>query len=464
MGEELKEKREGRTAGKGRVLIIDDDRALGEALVGLLAHAGCDASSATSGSDGLAILRRQPIELVLLDLRLGPESGLDLLVEIKKIRPEISVIIITALGTIESAVEAMRAGADNFVVKPLDPPRLLAIVSKGLEARALRVRALQLERTSVRPVPAVIGQGAGLAESTRLAETVAPHDTTVLLRGETGTGKGLFARYLHECSARRKQPFVELNCAGLHRELTESELFGHEKGAFTGATERKLGLFEAAAGGTLFLDEIGEMDTGIQAKLLRAIEEKAFRRIGGLAEIEVDVRLIAATHRDLEEEVDEGKFREDLFYRLSVFTIKLPSLRERPEDILPLAQHFLQQFRSDAGPVVFSDEVAAYLTAYDWPGNVRELRNVIERACILAPPGTPLALEHLPRLVNRPRREPDEDEDDDTAGGTTMRDAERDQIQRALGAQSGNVKAAAEQLGISRATLYRKARKYNIPM
>jgi two-component system response regulator AtoC len=446
--------------GKGRVLIVDDDRPLADALVGLLAHAGCDAHAVTSGPDALSVLRKQTVELVLLDLRLGSESGLDLLVEIKKVRPEISVIIITALGTIEAAVEAMRAGADNFVLKPLDPPRLLAVVAKGLEARALRVRTLQLERTSTRPAPSVVGGSAPMAEAVRLAETVAPHDTTVLLRGETGTGKGLVARLVHDRSTRRRQPFVELNCAGLHRELTESELFGHEKGAFTGATERKLGLFEAAAGGTLFLDEIGEMDAGIQAKLLRAIEEKTFRRIGGLVEIDVDVRLIAATHRDLEKEVTQAKFREDLFYRLSVFSIALPPLRERPRDIAPLALHFLRQYRPYA-EASLPEEVAARLSAYDWPGNVRELRNVIERACILAD-GGPLTVEHLPSLVSRPR----ETEAAAGKGGavTTIRDAEREQIQRALSDQSGNVKAAAEQLGISRATLYRKARKYNIPM
>ena len=447
--------------GKGRVLIVDDDRALADALVGLLVHAGCEASAVTSGADALAVLRRQTVELVLLDLRLGQENGLDLLVEIKKVRPEISVIIITALDTIEAAVDAMRAGADNFVLKPLDPPRLLAVVSKGLEARALRVRTQQLERTSARPMPAVVGDAPAMAEALRLAETVAAHDTTVLLRGETGTGKGLLARLLHDRSTRRRQPFVELNCAGLHRELTESELFGHEKGAFTGATERKLGLFEAAAGGTLFLDEIGEMDVGIQAKLLRAIEEKTFRRIGGLVEIDVDVRLIAATHRDLEKEVGQGRFREDLFYRLSVFSIPLPPLRNRAHDVAPLARHFLKQYRAYA-EATLPDEVVGRLEAYDWPGNVRELRNVIERACILAA-GGPLGVEHLPSLVSRPR-EANTDAPGRAVPVTTIRDAEREQIQRALSDQSGNVKAAAEQLGISRATLYRKARKYNIPM
>ena len=454
-----RDKRDGRTPGKGRVLIVDDDRALADALVGLLAHSGCEAASAGSGTEALAVLRKQPTDVVLLDLRLGSESGLDVLAEIKKARPEISVIIVTALGTIETAVEAMRAGADNFVVKPLDPPRLLAVVGKGLETRALRARAQQLERTSTRPVPAVVGSSVAMGQALRLAETVAPHDTTVLLRGETGTGKGLLARYLHDRSARRRQPFVELNCAGLHRELTESELFGHEKGAVTGATERKLGLFEAAAGGTLFLDEIGEMDTGIQAKLLRAIEEKTFRRIGGLVEIDVDVRLIAATHRDLEKEVQQGRFREDLFYRLSVFSIPLPALRERDRDVVPLALHFLHQFQTDADDEL-SEDVADKLEDYDWPGNVRELRNVIERACILAGDGGTLGVEHLPSLVSRPR-------DPEAAGSraaTTIRDAEREQIQRALSEQSGNVKAAAEQLGISRATLYRKARKYKIEL
>jgi DNA-binding NtrC family response regulator len=447
-------------ARKGRVLVVDDDRPLSDALCGLLAHAGYDAASAASGAEAVDVLRRLPTHLVLLDLRLGPESGLDVLGAIKKTRPEVSVIVITAVGTIETAVQAMQAGADNFVVKPLDPPRLLAVVAKGIEACGLRARALQLERIEDAPPSGLLAGTGPMADAVRLAETVASRDTTVLLIGETGTGKGLLARHIHKASERRRRPFIELNCAGLQRELTESELFGHEKGAFTGANERKLGLFEAAASGTLFLDEIGEMDSAVQAKLLKAIEDKTFRRIGGVAEIEVDVRLIAATHRDLEREVAEGRFRQDLYYRLSVFSIRLPPLREHPDDVAQLAAHFLAQYRQ--GSAGISPEAEAQLAAYSWPGNVRELRNVVERACILAGEAE-LVPAHLPPLKSPPAV-PASAAATPLVETTTMRDAERTQIERALGAQGGNIKAAAKALGISRATLYRKAKKYDIPV
>jgi DNA-binding NtrC family response regulator len=447
-----------RPTRKGRVLIVDDDVALNEALSGLLSHAGYETVAASSGGEALAALRRHPVDLVLLDLRLGHENGLDIMAEIKKVRAEVSVVVITAMGSIETAVQAMQAGADNFVAKPLDPPRLLATVAKGVEARGLRARSLQLERIEGGTPAGIIGPSTVMSEAVRMAAAVAAHDTTVLLCGETGTGKGLLARYIRDCSVRRKQPFVELNCAGLQRDLTESELFGHEKGAFTGATERKLGLFEAASGGTLFLDEIGEMESGIQSKLLKAIEEKTFRRLGGLAEIEVDARVIVATHRNLEQDVAEGRFRQDLFYRLSVFSIRLPALRERRDDIVPLAWHFLKQSRPSAGAQI-SPDAMALLEAYDWPGNVRELRNVMERACILATDGGDILPAHLPPLTPGGVRVPLNGQE-----RLTLRETERAEIERALDVKGGNIKATARALGISRATLYRKAKRYCIPV
>jgi transcriptional regulator with PAS, ATPase and Fis domain len=300
-----------------------------------------------------------------------------------------------------------------------------------------------------------------MKEALRLAETVAPHETTVVILGETGTGKGLLARHIHECSPRWTKPFVELNCAGLQKELAESELFGHEKGAFTGAAERKLGLFEAAAGGTLFLDEVGELDLGVQAKLLRAIEDKRLRRVGGLQEIAIDVRLLAATHKSLEREVAAARFRRDLFYRLSVFAVRLPALRERPEDILPLARHFLDRY---CPGLALSPAARESLESYPWPGNVRELRNVIERAGILARGERELWPSHLPLpaawdtlrdLGEDPAQRP---------RPLTIRETERESIEEALCAHRGNVAAAAAQLGVSRGTVYRKARKYNIAL
>jgi two-component system response regulator HydG len=310
----------------------------------------------------------------------------------------------------------------------------------------------------------VLGESGAMNEAMRLAETVAARDTTVLLRGETGTGKGLLARLIHNASPRKKEPFVALNCAGLQRELTESELFGHERGAFTGAVERKIGFFEAADGGTLFLDEIGEMDVAVQAKLLNVLEQKRFRRVGGVTEIEADVRLIAATNRNLAKDVEAGRFREDLYYRLNVFTIDLPPLRERREDIVLLAAHFLREFRGAQSPGV-SSAAAEVLLSYGWPGNVRELRNVIERAAILCPPDSEILPEHLPALSTLPTIAA---ESESAAGASvtsapmTLEEVERHFLETVVKSHRGNLQAVARALGISRSTLYRKLKKYSL--
>jgi DNA-binding NtrC family response regulator len=444
-----------------RILIIDDETSFLSPVTALLNHAGYEVRSAQTGQAALDVVRREPIELALLDLRLGAESGLDLLPQLKTLRPEMSVIMITAVGTIQTAVEAMQRGADNFVEKPVDPPRLLAIIAKGLESRRLRRKHLQLERLSAPSQPMIVSESSAMNEVLRLAEAVAMRETTVLLRGETGTGKGLLARLIHEASPRRKEPFVELNCAGLQRELTESELFGHERGAFTGAVERKIGLFEAADGGTLLLDEIGEMDLAVQAKLLNVLEQKRFRRVGGVTEIEVDVRLIAATHRDLAQDVAAARFREDLFYRLNVFAIELPPLRERRQDILPLTEHFLRSWHSAH---TVSSAAEAILLGYDWPGNIRELRNVIERASILCPPGSELLPTHLPPLERLPSTSKSQSATlaSTSSAAMTMEEAEQQYLQAALTAHDWNVQSTARDLGISRDTLYRKIKKYNL--
>ncbi|MFO0744200.1 MAG: sigma 54-interacting transcriptional regulator [Myxococcota bacterium] len=281
-----------------------------------------------------------------------------------------------------------------------------------------------------------------------LADAVAPRATTVLLLGDTGSGKGMLARYLHERSPRAAAPFVELNCAGLSRELTESELFGHERGAFTGATQRKLGLLEAADGGTLFLDEIGEMELAVQAKLLKVLEQGRFRRVGGIAELDVDVRIVAATHRDLEKDAVDGRFRADLYYRLNVFAIRLPPLGARKQDIAVLARRFLSEQR---GGHVLGEEAIELLEDYDWPGNVRELRNVMERAAILAPDGSEITGEHLPPLGGWAG-----------AGNGTLDGAEKAFFQNALKSNDGNILATARALGVSRGLLYRKIAKFGI--
>jgi transcriptional regulator with PAS, ATPase and Fis domain len=303
-----------------------------------------------------------------------------------------------------------------------------------------------------------LGSSPSMCQAMALAEAVAPRDTTLLLVGETGTGKSVLARHVHECSPRRRAPFVELNCAALQKELAESELFGHEKGSFTGAIDHKIGLFQAAEGGTLLLDEIGEMDLGIQAKLLRCIETRCFRRLGGLTELRSNVRLIAATHRDLQERVHAGLFREDLFYRLNVFSVALPPLRARGDDIVRLAEQTLEQFGGESRPRL-TPAVADLLRAYPWPGNVRELRNALERACILCAPRGELQPGHLPPAVGRFQRQAEV-----RPANGTARAAEWSQIESVVRSCGGNIKAAAQILGLSRSTLYRKARKYDIPL
>ncbi len=430
-----------------RLLIVDDEAGIRQALSGLFQHAGYEVATADGPASALALAKADVFDLALVDLRLGPHSGLDLMPELRALHPDIGVIILTAQGTIDIAVEAMRSGADNFVTKPIDPPRLLAIVKKGLESEALRKQSARLSRLTTRAAIAMDFHSAAMRKVQALADAVAPHATTVLLLGDTGSGKGMLARYVHDASPRAAGPFVELNCAGLSRELTESELFGHEKGAFTGATQRKLGLLEAADGGTLFLDEIGEMELAVQAKLLKVLEQGRFRRVGGLAEISVDVRIVAATHRDLEKDAAAGRFRIDLFYRMNVFSIRLPSLGARREDVLVLARRFLSEQRRGH---TLSDEAAELLEGYDWPGNVRELRNVMERAAILAPSNSAILAEHLPPIgISQ-----------ETDG--TLDVAERSFIESALHTHQGNIQATAKALGVSRGLLYRKIAKYGL--
>jgi DNA-binding NtrC family response regulator len=350
----------------------------------------------------------------------------------------------------------MKLGADNFVVKPIDPPRLLALVGKGLETHQLRRKSEQLDRVAHASASTSLqADSEEMADVLQLANAVAGRATTVLLLGETGTGKGMLARYIHAQSPRAAMPFVELNCAGLSRELVESELFGYERGAFTGAQGRKVGLFDAADTGTLFLDEIGELDQTVQAKLLKALEERRFRRLGGVTEIAVDVRVIAATHRDLEAAAARGTFRSDLLYRLNVFPINLPPLRARRDDVLSLARRFLAESQRPHAASPISHEAAAQLEAYAWPGNVRELRNVMERAAILAAPGQPIDVAHLPPLpttVSTPR----------AGEASSLGELERGFLARMLHEHGGNIKATAAALGVSRGTLYRKIAKYKL--
>jgi DNA-binding NtrC family response regulator len=455
----------------GNILVVDDDASLRTMLAELLRSEGHTVTEAEDGARALAAAGRDAVDLTLLDLRLPDGSGLDLLPKLKELRPESSVIMLTALGSIRDAVEAMRLGADNFVPKPIDPEGLFTIVGKGLDAALLRRRAARMERLSPRGEAALFGDSPEMREALRLVDAVASRDTTVLIQGETGTGKGVLARRVHDLSPRRGEPFVELNCAGLSRELTESELFGHERGAFTGAVERKLGLFEAAGGGSLFLDEVGELEPSVQAKLLKVLESRRFRRVGGVAEIRSDVRLIAATHRDLVEDAKSGRFRADLFYRLNVFAIPLPPLRARRRDVLPLAIHFFLTSREqpeaeepDVQPAaILSDAAARALEAYDWPGNVRELKNVMERAAILCPRGSMVLPSHLPPLGAATSGPPAAaDPATRNSFANAVEDAERQAIAAALQRNDGSIRGAARELRLARSTFYRKARQFGL--
>jgi DNA-binding NtrC family response regulator len=454
----------------GTILVVDDDASLRTMLAELLRSEGHFVAEAETGAQALDAAVREAPDVTLLDLRLPDGSGLDVLPKLKELRPESSVIMLTALGSIRDAVEAMRLGADNFVPKPIDPDGLFAIVAKGLDAASLRRRTARMERLSPRGESALFGDSAAMREALRLVDAVAPRDTTVLVQGETGTGKGVLARRVHDLSPRRTEPFVELNCAGLSRELTESELFGHERGAFTGAVERKLGLFEAAGGGSLFLDEVGELDPAVQSKLLKVLESRRFRRLGGVAEIRADVRLVAATHRDLADDARTGRFRPDLFYRLNVFAIALPALRARRRDVLPLAIHFFltsRQISESDEPggdpaAILSDAAARSLEAYDWPGNVRELKNVMERAAILCPRGSMVLPSHLPPLGGAGADASVQPGDPKRPFAAAVEDAERQAIAAALERNDGSIRGAARELHLARSTFYRKARRFGL--
>jgi DNA-binding NtrC family response regulator len=384
-------------------------------------------------------------------------SGVELLERVKRDDPETTVILLTAFGTVEGAVEAMRKGAAHYLLKPLaNPDELRLAVRRVLEERRLADEAVTLRQASeaVFPFGEIVAGDATMRQAIDLARSVAPADTTVLITGETGTGKELIARAVHHWSGRADRAFVAVNCAALAETLLESELFGHERGAFTGAVAQRRGRFELAHEGTLFLDEVGEMSPALQAKLLRVLEEGSFERVGGTKTVSADVRVIAATHRDLSRMV-AGGFRSDLFYRLSVFPIHLPPLRERPADILPLAEHILRNVTRRLGKRVrgFAPQANAALQGYAWPGNIRELQNVVERAVILTQgdlvPAEGLNLSAPPAPAAPP-------------AGKTLRELEREAIVAALAAHAGNRRQAAEQLGIGLRTLYTRLREYGI--
>jgi DNA-binding NtrC family response regulator len=441
-----------------RLLVVDDDEGLRDTLARRLARGGLPVTTAESGEEALAKIGRAEFDLALFDLHLPGMSGLDLLAKFKEAQPEAEVLMLTAHGSIATAIEAMRRGAYDFLSKPFQFNDLEVHLEKAYEKVRLarRQRQWQEQVRYESPRYRLVGSGPAMRRVVALIEKVAATDATVLVHGPSGSGKELVARAIHYNSPRRDRPLVTINCAALQETLLESELFGHEKGAFTGAAQAKPGLIEVAEGGTLFIDEVGEMAGGLQAKLLRVLEDGHFRHVGGTQEMLADVRVVAATNRPLEEEQKAGRFREDLYYRLNVITIDLPPLRERREDIPELVEHFLATRPVGGGRCRIAPDALAALERYDWPGNVRELANVLERAQILAE-GHVITTDDLPEGIVETAPEPGEPGDP-----RRLRDVERRHVQDVLRKEKGNKVRAARALGISRRALYRLIAKYHL--
>ena len=445
------------------VLIIDDDEAMCGMLCSGLQAAGYATRSTTEPGDALDLIQREDFDVVVTDVRMRGVNGLDLCKRIVDNRPDLPVVVITAFGSMEVAIEAIRAGAYDFITKPFDLNTIRLTVGRAVRHRSLSRQVERLEQAlrETQHLEAMLGASKVMTRLFDLVRRVSQSDAAALVTGESGSGKELVARALHDRGTRASGPFVAINCAAMPEPLLESELFGHAKGAFTDAKEDKAGLFAKADGGTLFLDEVAELPLGLQPKLLRALEEKTVRPVGGHTENPFDARLVAATNRDLEAAVEEGRFREDLYYRIHVIQIDVPPLRTRGNDILLLAQHFIQQFAS-AGPRPVTGIVPAAaerLLAYSWPGNVRELRNCIERAVTLCT-HTTITLEDLPQKVREFRREQIVLASDDPSELVPMDEIERRYVLRVFEATGGNKSLAAKVLGFNRKTLYRKLRTY----
>ncbi|MGY4533478.1 NtrC-family two-component system response regulator AlgB [Pseudomonas sp. TE3786] len=440
----------------GRILLVDDESAILRTFRYCLEDEGYTVATATSAMQADTLLQRQVFDLCLLDLRLGEDNGLEVLAQMRLQAPWMRVIIVTAHSAIDTAVDAMQAGASDYLVKPCSPDQLRIAAAKQLEIRSLSARIEQLEGQARKPGDDLDSHSPAMMAVLETARQVAGTDANILILGESGTGKGELARAIHGWSQRSKKGSVTINCPSLTAELMESELFGHSRGAFTGASESTLGRVSQADGGTLFLDEIGDFPLSLQPKLLRFIQDKEYERVGDPVTRRADVRIVAATNLDLDAMVREGKFREDLLYRLNVITLKLPPLRERSDDVLMLAERFLARFVKDyARPGRgFSDEARSALLDYQWPGNIRELRNVIERASIICPQEV-VDVSHLglvaPTSNNAPR----------VGADLSLEDLEKAHIAAVL-ATSDTLDQAAKTLGIDASTLYRKRKQYNL--
>ncbi|MBN2820675.1 MAG: sigma-54-dependent Fis family transcriptional regulator [Bacteroidales bacterium] len=445
---------------KGKILVIDDEDQLRKALSRIIELEGYEVLQAENATKGLKLLEKtNDFVLVICDVKLPDINGLEVLKKIKARNGYCEVVLITAYGTIHDGVYAMKQGAFDYITKGDGDEQIIVTVEKAVEKAKMQKRILELEnKLETRySFDRIIGKSPMIKNTIALAEKVAPTDSTVLLEGETGTGKELFAQSIHNASPRKNKPFVAVNCSAFPKELLESEIFGHKKGAFTGANLDKKGLFEEANEGTLFLDEIGEMHPDLQAKLLRVLEDQTFTKIGDTKTTKVNVRIIAATNRDLLNESENEKFRSDLYYRLSVFKIQVPALRDRKEDISALVESFIDYYSHKINCRIqeISDEFLEKVQSYSWPGNTRELKNVIERAVILADNGK-ISHEHLPIEVMIPK------ENNLSSRLGTIEEMEKIHIQKMLNYTKGNKTKAAEKLGIGVPTLYRKLEQYGI--
>jgi len=454
------------------ILIVEDEKLIRWSVKSRLEDEGYKVSEAENGKAAFKLLEEEDCDLMMLDYRLPDTTGLQILERVRQEQPEIAVVMMTAYGTVESAVQAMKFGAFDYLTKPVNLDELTVIVQKALETTRLRrdVRRLQSEQRENHGKVQLIGESQPMREVMELVGKVCGSQaTTVLLEGESGTGKNVVAKAIHYGSPRAERPFVTITCSALTETLLESELFGHERGAFTDAKTQKKGLLQASDGGTAFLDEIGEMGLPMQAKLLRVLEEKTFKRVGGTRDIQVDVRIVAATNRDLETQVAQGLFREDLFYRLKVIPIRLPSLRERRDDIPMLIQHFLDHFNEEMRKNTSGVEPEAMnlLRSYDWPGNIRELRNVVERIMILENKDR-IEVVDLPASIRKGDRAPashgaaPDEAPGLPVGSMTLEEMERQAICRALEKAGHNQVRAAKLLGLSRDTLRYRMKKFGL--
>lgn len=437
------------------ILVVDDERSVRDSLVKWFKEYGYEVDSAQDATETLKKMQPGKWDIILLDIKLPGMDGMELQQKIKAIDPNATIIMITAYASVDTAVKSLKEGAYDYVTKPVDPDYLSHLVAKAIEQKHLLSENIQLKERiqELYEIDQIMGESSAMLKVFELIRAVAPTDTTVMIRGESGTGKELIARAVHSNSPRRFFPIITINCGGLTEGLAESEFFGHEKGAFTGALYRRKGKLEMANQGTVFLDEVGNIDQKTQTDLLRVIETKQFTRVGGNEVIKVDFRLICATNRDLELAVKEGKFREDLYYRLNVFSISIPPLRERRSDIPLMANYFLKKLTANMNKPItgFSPEAMELLKNYDWPGNVRELKNAVERAVVVSK-GPFIHTEQLPIPS--------------VAGVTpqkqTLEAVEKAHIQNILDQMGGNITRAAEVLGIDRATLYNKIEKYDL--